>query len=371
MTSSGGVVHALPEEGEGPLLHIFRLDVAVAAMLSESRADGHMLEIDCRTQQGEDCRLRLEFTTEGLILFSEIMTKLVESHRDALGEEELSAAAEPTTVAGHEAQHRQIERYFVAHLSTSELRRLADELRPYGVSGANAHNYAGHDRVVLWRVPDPRIQGSDGGGYRVYLSAGSLLAAAQTQVPVEVVGEISRLELPEGRELLIGDPPVDWQDTTVPSASVTLQKLAPSMETHAHLLQNQTGGSMNDDSAQPVAGPDAAAIHPAEGHDRDVELRRFVAEHPNGWEHADWLELLQRLRQHGQDTGDADGLGRALERQRLMILLGHVPGIGLKRMQAITDRYPNVWTLRQAGIDGLAASVNIPASLAERIQEVV
>jgi hypothetical protein len=58
----------------------------------------------------------------------------------------------------------------------------------------------GHDRVVLWRLPDPRVQHSDGGGYRVYLSAGALRAAAHAEIPVQVMGEISRRELPEGCE---------------------------------------------------------------------------------------------------------------------------------------------------------------------------
>jgi hypothetical protein len=350
------------------MVHTFHLDVAVAAMLSESRADGHILEIDCRTQHDEDCRLRLEFTAEGVILFSEIMTKLVDSYRDALSE---GPVAEPITAAAHEAEQRHIERYFVAHFSASETRRLTEELRPHGDGGEHAQDFAGHERVVLWRVPDPRVQSTDAGGYRVYLSAGSLRAAAQARVAVEVVGEISRRELPEGRELLIGDPPLDWQDTTAPGGLLTLQKLAPSIETHAHLLRKQMGDSMSNDIAHPAGGMVAATPPPVAGHDRDVELRRFVAEHPEGWDHDEWLKLLHYLRQQGHDVEDGEGIGRALERQRLMILLGQVRGVGLKRMQAITDRFPDVWSLRQAGVDGLAESANIPASLAERIQEVL
>jgi hypothetical protein len=40
-------------------------------------------------------------------------------------------------------------------------------------------------------------------------------------------------------------------------------------------------------------------------------------------------------------------------------------------MQTIAARYPDVWSLRQAGIDGLAGGSGILRSLAERIQEAV
>jgi DNA-binding NarL/FixJ family response regulator len=43
----------------------------------------------------------------------------------------------------------------------------------------------------------------------------------------------------------------------------------------------------------------------------------------------------------------------------------------LPAIHAVTDRFPDVPSLRQAGLKGRTGSVNIPASLAERIQEVV
>jgi len=127
---------------------------------------------------------------------------------------------------------------------------------------------------------------------------------------------------------------------------------------------------MNNALTQPGAAATGPFSASAEGRDRDVELRRFVAEHPRGWDHDNWLDLLQHLRPQGHDVDDADSVGRELERQRLSVLLAQVRCVGLKRMQAITDRYPDVWSLRKAGTEGLVESVNIPASLAERIQEV-
>ncbi|MDQ3556972.1 MAG: hypothetical protein M3409_09395, partial [Gemmatimonadota bacterium] len=46
---------------------------------------------------------------------------------------------------------------------------------------------------------------------------------------------------------------------------------------------------------------------------RTEELRAFVAEHPDGWNHPQWTALLERLRERGHDTGDADSVGAELE----------------------------------------------------------
>jgi hypothetical protein len=47
-----------------------------------------------------------------------------------------------------------------------------------------------------------------------------------------------------------------------------------------------------------------------------AELDRFVADHPGGWNHDDWLGLLGSLRERGYETSDQDTLGLALEGRR-------------------------------------------------------
>lgn len=48
----------------------------------------------------------------------------------------------------------------------------------------------------------------------------------------------------------------------------------------------------------------------------NAELDRFVAEHPGGWNHDEWLGLLGTLRDRGYETSDQDAIGLALEDRR-------------------------------------------------------
>ena len=109
--------------------------------------------------------------------------------------------------------------------------------------------------------------------------------------------------------------------------------------------------------------PEGAPAQP----DLRVDLRQFVAEHPQGWSHDDWLGLLSRLGERGHDVGDPDTVGIALEREGLAARLAGVPGVGPQRIRSIVERYGSLSDLRQAGPEDLSRSAGIPRALAERI----
>jgi hypothetical protein len=100
-------------------------------------------------------------------------------------------------------------------------------------------------------------------------------------------------------------------------------------------------------------------------------LRQFIAEHPTGWGHDEWLALLGQLRAQGHDVDDPDAVGATLERERLSIALGRVDGIGAQRIRSLSERYGSLWNLRQAGVEDLARSSRLPRAVAERIQSVI
>ncbi len=74
-----------------------------------------------------------------------------------------------------------------------------------------------------------------------------------------------------------------------------------------------------------------------------LELRRFAEEHPQGWGHDDWLGLLDSLASQGHDVADRDGVGAALERERLRHTLQRMEmkGLGPKRMDALGEPFPH------------------------------
>jgi excinuclease UvrABC nuclease subunit len=98
------------------------------------------------------------------------------------------------------------------------------------------------------------------------------------------------------------------------------------------------------------------------------ELRRFVGDHPHGWGHDEWLNLLEYLRARGHDIHDSDAVGALLERQRLIARLREIDGIGPLRVRALSDRYGSLWNLAQADPDELTQSARMPRGLAERIR---
>ncbi|HET9949117.1 MAG TPA: helix-hairpin-helix domain-containing protein [Longimicrobiales bacterium] len=100
-------------------------------------------------------------------------------------------------------------------------------------------------------------------------------------------------------------------------------------------------------------------------------LRAFVEAHSEGWNHEDWLGLLNELRQEGVDVSDPDGLGQQLERTRLEWELRRraVPGLGPKRSDALVDRFGSFWRLQHASVEEVARVPRMTRGLAEKVIE--
>lgn len=124
-------------------------------------------------------------------------------------------------------------------------------------------------------------------------------------------------------------------------------------------------------AAGKAAGTVKRAATGASAPDLRSEARGFVSGRPNGWSHDDWIGFLEELRGRGHNVDDKEAIGSTLERERLAHVLEKVPGIGTQRVRAITDRYGNIWRLKEASADDLARDANIPRPLAERIVESV
>lgn len=100
-----------------------------------------------------------------------------------------------------------------------------------------------------------------------------------------------------------------------------------------------------------------------------VDLRAFAVARPAGWGHDDWLSFLAHLGEQGHDVTDVEGLGARLERERLGVVLGAVQGLGPKRVDALVERFHNLYTLRQASLAEVAAIAGMTRPLAERLVE--
>jgi hypothetical protein len=100
-------------------------------------------------------------------------------------------------------------------------------------------------------------------------------------------------------------------------------------------------------------------------------LRRFAAARPNGWNHDDWLGLLDELRGHGHDISNPDAVGATLERERLLLVLEGVDGLGPRRAQTLATRFETLYSLRHAGASEIASAARLPLPLATRVAESV
>jgi len=100
-----------------------------------------------------------------------------------------------------------------------------------------------------------------------------------------------------------------------------------------------------------------------------IELADFVQAHPEGWGHEDWNSLLDELRRRGFNVDDSDSIGLALEKERVRRRLSEVTGLGPKRLDALTDRFPRLWDLENASVDELASIPTIPRSVAQTLHE--
>jgi len=100
-----------------------------------------------------------------------------------------------------------------------------------------------------------------------------------------------------------------------------------------------------------------------------ADLREFAGARPKGWNHAEWLGLLDDLRGRGHDVSDASAVGMSLERERLAVHLEAIPGMGPRRVEALVGRYHTLYSLRQAGAAELAELPGMNRALAERVHQ--
>jgi hypothetical protein len=98
-------------------------------------------------------------------------------------------------------------------------------------------------------------------------------------------------------------------------------------------------------------------------------FRGFLAEHPGGWGHEDWVTLLEELSDAGVDISREDEIGLTLERERVKAFLEGtgVKGLGPKRRDALASRFGRLWDLEHATVDELAEIPTVPRSLAEAV----
>lgn len=127
-----------------------------------------------------------------------------------------------------------------------------------------------------------------------------------------------------------------------------------------------------------VSAKKAAGSSPRGGNRQDAvrrdanlraDLREFVSARPKGWNHAEWLGLLDDLSGRGHDVSDASTVGMSLERERLAVHLEAIPGMGPRRVEALVGRYHTLYSLRQADAAELAELPGMNRALAERVHQ--
>lgn len=101
------------------------------------------------------------------------------------------------------------------------------------------------------------------------------------------------------------------------------------------------------------------------------QLTAFIEDHPDGWDHAQWVGFLHDLDEQGIDVSDPDDLGMKLENTRLGWELQRraVPGLGPKRIDAVVGRFGTLWSLKQASPDEIAEIPTIHKGLAEKLSD--
>lgn len=100
-----------------------------------------------------------------------------------------------------------------------------------------------------------------------------------------------------------------------------------------------------------------------------THLEAFLARHPDGWNHSDWLALLAELEAAGIQVADPARVGRDLERMRLALELERrgITGLGPKRRAAIVDQFGTLHMLRSASVEEVAQVPTVPRRLAEQV----
>lgn len=100
-----------------------------------------------------------------------------------------------------------------------------------------------------------------------------------------------------------------------------------------------------------------------------ARLEEFVAAHPEGWNHEEWLGLLADLEGAGMDVSEHEEVGVRLERLRLETDLKRrsVPGLGPKRCEALAKRFGSLWRLKSASVEEVARVPSMNRPLAEKV----
>ena len=99
------------------------------------------------------------------------------------------------------------------------------------------------------------------------------------------------------------------------------------------------------------------------------EVSEFVEAHVDGWNHDEWVGFLRHLENLGQDASDPDGIGLALEQERLRKTLrgSGLVGLGPKRIEALTEAYATLQFIRSIHGAEIAERAGIPQALAYEI----
>jgi len=100
-------------------------------------------------------------------------------------------------------------------------------------------------------------------------------------------------------------------------------------------------------------------------------IRDFVEAHKEGWSHDEWLGLLHHLGETGFDVSDPDGIGLALEQERIRAVLQRsgVKGLGPKRIEAVSTGYGDLHQLRSVDASHIAGTAGIPLKLAQELEK--
>ena len=102
-----------------------------------------------------------------------------------------------------------------------------------------------------------------------------------------------------------------------------------------------------------------------------AQLRAFVAAHPHGWNHHEWLELLAELTDQAVDTTDPDQIGAALEQERILAYLEglDLKGLGPKRRETLAVHFGRLWDLKRASTEDIARIPSFHPGLAKALHK--
>jgi hypothetical protein len=100
-----------------------------------------------------------------------------------------------------------------------------------------------------------------------------------------------------------------------------------------------------------------------------ADVRDFAKAKPQGWNHDEWLGFLEHLKTRGHNIHDHEAIGTMLERERIAVLLEKVPGLGPQRISALAEKFGNIWRLKGASAEEIAAATKLPRDVAQRVVE--